>query len=488
MEFENLLLNNNNKSKQYYNDIIAKTSKAITNSFNTSLAYRGLSPYELKNELEQIDILPETGESFDEVLNKVINKILPNFLYTSSKGYMAHLHSPAIVESIASELIIASFNQSMDSWDQSPVATEVELLVINMLTKLYNYSGDSDGVFTSGGSQSNFSGLICARDWYCNNILHHDIKKKGLPSNYHKFRIYTSCLSHFSIEKAAHILGLGYDCVRKVPTNDQFKLDNSQLNIMLQEDLAKGLIPIAVVATIGTTDYGSIDDVVKIREICDKHSMYLHSDAAYGGALILSEKYRDRIKGIELSDSITIDFHKMFLLPISCSAFLVKDKKLLEPYQLHADYLNREEDEEDGYTNLVGKSIQTTRRFDALKVWIAFQTQGRDGYSKIIDKCINNATTFYNMLDLDEAFETVVSPELSSVVFKHKGSDKLNKKIRKILLHENGLVIGQTSYNNKVYLKCTLLNPTVTNYELLYLIKKIDEIVAGEVSKLKKKN
>jgi L-2,4-diaminobutyrate decarboxylase len=486
MEFEKLLLTNNLKSKDHFTSVIESTTKAITSSLNTTLAYRGLSPDELKKELNQIEILPQQGEGFDEVLTKVTKKILPNFLYTSSKGYLAHLHSPAIIESIASELIIASFNQSMDSWDQSPVATEIELLVIDMLTKLYKLGNNSDGVFTSGGSQSNFSGLMCARDWYCNTILNHDVKKKGLPSNYSKFRIYTSHLSHFSVEKSAHILGLGYDSVRKVPTDDKFKLDIVCLKLMIEEDLAKGFIPMAVVATIGTTDYGSIDDVKKIREVCDKYSMYLHSDAAYGGALILSEKYRDRIDGIELSDSITIDFHKMFLLPISCSAFLVNDKKLLEPYQLHSDYLNREEDEAEGYTNLVGKSIQTTRRFDALKVWISFQTQGRAGYSAIIDKCISNANTLYNMLDLADVYETIVEPELSSVVFKHKGSDKLNKKIRKALLHEHGLVIGQTSYNNKVYLKCTLLNPTVSNYEMLHLIKKINEIILNESKTIKK--
>lgn len=486
MEFDNLLLSNKIKSKQYFNEVIEKTTTAITSSFNTSFAYRGLSPQELKKELNEIEILPENGNNFDLVLDKVVKKILPNFLYTSSKGYMAHLHSPAIIESIASELIIASFNQSMDSWDQSPIATEVELKVVKMLTQLYNLGDESDGVFTSGGTQSNFSGLMCARDWYCNNVLNHDIKKKGLPSNYHKFRIYTSKLSHFSVEKSAHILGLGYDAVRKVACDDKFKMDITALKIMIKEDLAKGLIPIAVVATIGTTDYGSIDDVKQIREICDNYSMYLHSDAAYGGALIMSDKYRNRIDGIEVSDSITIDFHKMFLLPISCSAFLVKNKSLLEPYQLHSDYLNREEDEAEGYTNLVGKSIQTTRRFDALKVWIAFQTQGRVGYNNIVDQCINNAKTLYNLLDLDEVFETLIEPELSSVVFKHRGSDKLNKKIRKALLHEQGLVIGQTTFNNKVYLKCTLLNPTVTNFELLQLINKINLIVAQEAKKYKK--
>ncbi len=483
MKYDKLLLTNQIASKDYYQDTISKTAKAISKSFNSSFAYKGLTPADLKKELETTEVLPQKAKSYDEVLEDLSKKILPNFLYTSSKKYMAHLHSPAIIDSIASELIISTFNQSMDSWDQSPIATEVELITIKTLSKLYGYTNNSDGVFTSGGSQSNFSGIMCARDWYCNEILKHDIKKEGLPSNYSKFRFYTSSVSHFSVEKSAHILGFGYDSVRKVDVDSSFKMDTLKLEEMIQEDIINGNIPTAVIATLGTTDFGSIDDVKRIREICDYHNMYLHSDAAYGGALIFSEKHKYKIEGIELSDSITIDFHKMFLLPISCSAFLVKDKTLLTPYQLHADYLNREEDEEQGYTNLVGKTIQTTRRFDALKVWVAFQTQGIEGFSSIVDTCVNNANKLYNLLDIEEDYTVLIEPELSSVVFKYKGSNNLNKKIRKTLMHENGLVIGQTSVNNITYLKCTLLNPLIDIYDLGHIIKSINNIVKNNFKK-----
>jgi len=483
VKFDKLLLTNQIASKDYYQETIFKTAQAISKAFNSSFAYKGLTPSDLKKELYSVDILPQKGKSYDEVLEDLSKKILPNFLYTSSKKYMAHLHSPAIIDSIASELIISTFNQSMDSWDQSPIATEVELVTINTLSKLYGYTNNSDGVFTSGGSQSNFSGIMCARDWYCNEVLNHDIKKEGLPSNYSKFRFYTSSISHFSVEKSAHILGFGYNSVRKVDVDTAFKMDTIKLEEMIKDDINEGNIPVAIIATLGTTDFGSIDDVKKIREICDKYNLYLHSDAAYGGALIFSEKNKYKIEGIELSDSITIDFHKMFLLPISCSAFLVKDKNLLNPYQLHADYLNREEDEEEGYTNLVGKTIQTTRRFDALKVWVALQTQGVEGFSSIIDTCIGNANKLYNLLDIEEDFKVLIEPELSSVVFKYKGSNNLNKKIRKTLMHENGLVIGQTSVNNITYLKCTLLNPLIDIYDLGHIIKSINNIVKNNFKK-----
>jgi L-2,4-diaminobutyrate decarboxylase len=203
--------------------------------------------------------------------------------------------------------------------------------------------------------------------------------------------------------------------------------------------------------------------------------MHLHADAAYGSGLIMSQKYRDRISAISLCDSITVDFHKMFLLPISCSAILVRDKDLLKCFELHADYLNREEDEEDGYINLVGKSMQTTRRFDALKVFMAFQTRGVKGYGEIIDKAVGNASYFYERISADPEFIAPVEPELSSVVFALNSGDEVNKKVRRKLLSE-GTVIGQTVKDGRVMLKFTLLNPNLEHSKIDAIIVRIKEL------------
>ena len=188
----------------------------------------------------------------------------------------------------------------------------------------------------------------------------------------------------------------------------------------------------------------------------------------------MSSKYRERLGDLSLADSITIDFHKMFLLPISCSALLMKNGKKLECFELHADYLNREEDEEDGYINLVGKSMQTTRRFDALKVFMAFQTRGKDGFDEMITKVIDNADYFWSLIKDDPDFIVPVKPELSSVVFALTDGDEVNKRVRRRLL-ENGTVIGQTVMNGKVMLKFTLLNPNLDFSDFPALIEKIKE-------------
>ena len=473
---ENLFLTDQKKDKDSYLQMINEVASSIASSFTDDKAYSGPTPQELKELIFEKTILPEKGLGWKEVFEKTKEKVLPNLLRTPSTDYMPHLHGPSLLENICAELIISSFNQSMDSWDQSPVATEIEVEVINKLCSLYGLGQNSDGVFTSGGSQSNQTAIILARDWFCNTHLNYDIKKYGVNAQCQKLRMYTSEISHFSMEKSAHILGLGYTSVVKVPVTKNKKMDISCLKALIEKDKKEGNIPFLIVATIGTTDFGSIDDLQSICELAKQNNMWVHADAAYGSGVILSDKYKERVKDLCLCDSITVDFHKMFLMTISCSAVLVKDKSTFDALTIHADYLNREEDEEDGYTNLVDKSLQTTRRFDALKVWISFQMRGKDGWAKIINKSMDNALYLYTKLENDKDFEVVTKPEISSVVFRFVGkndADTINKNIRRTLLHKHGIVVGQTVNDEKVFLKFTLLNPLISETKLDDLVSLI---------------
>lgn len=495
----NILLSNDGSSKEEYKKIIGETVDAITETFANEKAYEGPEPFLLKSQVTENTILPDTGLGWEKTFELTKQKILPNLLRPSSPNYMPHLHAACTLESLAAETIISAFNQSMDSWDQAPVATEIEVEVIRHLCALYGYSDGADGVFTSGGSQSNQTAIILARDWFISNNLGYDVKKYGLPANFKKLRMYTSEISHFSMEKSAHILGLGYESVVKVPVDSKRRMDKEKLKALIEKDVKDGNIPFLIVCTVGTTDFGSIDPLKEASELCKKYNMWLHADAAYGSGVILSKKYSDRVKDLSLADSITVDFHKMMLLPISCSCVLVKKAENFDALTIHADYLNREEDEEDGYTNLVDKSLQTTRRFDALKVWMSFLERGKDGWSEIITKSMENAQFLYKTISKNENFETLCEPEISSVVFRWKGnaeqnggsenaneesdnensheeSDEINKKVRRKLLHEHGIVIGQTKADDKVFLKFTLLNPLVTEEKLVALVELIEKL------------
>lgn len=470
--------------KDEYKKILSEVTSAICEVFSDDKAYSGPTPEKLKEIIHQSSILPDSGDGWDKVFTKTKEIILPNLLRTPSTDYMAHLHGPALIETIAAELIISTFNQSMDSWDQSPVATEIEVEVINHLCRLYGYDDNSDGIFTSGGSQSNQTAIILARDWFCNTILKHDVKKFGLPDNFSKLRMYTSEISHFSMEKSAHILGIGYQSVVKVPVDANKKMDINALKKLIENDKKAGNIPYLIVATVGTTDFGSIDPIFELSQIAHENNMWIHADAAYGSGVILSDKYSYKVENLKYCDSITVDFHKMFVMPISCSAVLVKNGKNFDALTIHADYLNREEDEEDGYTNLVDKSLQTTRRFDGLKVWMSFQIRGKKGWTKLINTSMENAQYLYSKLISDDDFNVITKPEISSVVFrfvsKISDSDEINKKVRRTLIHEHGIVIGQTISDGNVCLKFTLLNPLITHSKLDEIIELIRKLAKKE--------
>ena len=474
-----LLLSDSKDIQDRFSQMIRETLSAIFNSFSDDSAFSGIGPYDLRKEIGSLGFLPQKGKGFEETLKETERTILPHMLRTWSTKYMPHLHSPVLTETICSELVIACFNDSMDSWDQGPAATELEESMVHGLLELFGFPKDTgDGNFTSGGSQSNISAIIAARDWYCMKRFGWDVKMNGLPPEYTRMRVYTSEISHFSMDKASHILGMGYRAVRKIPVDFRCRIDLKAFERMLEEDVSAGLYPYCAVATFGTTDFGSIDDAEGMRELCDRYGMHLHADAAYGSGLIMSQQYKDRIRSISVCDSVTVDFHKMFLLPISCSALLMKDGGRLKCFELHADYLNREEDEEDGYINLVGKSMQTTRRFDALKVFMAFQTRGADGYAKIIDTAVGNASYFYQRISSDPEFIAPVEPELSSVVFALKAGDEVNKKVRRALMAE-GTVIGQTVMDGRVMLKFTLLNPNLDHTMIDRIISRIKELGSG---------
>lgn len=468
-----LFLNNERKSKRIFKNYIKKVAKVLTSSYKNKKCYSGSYPNNVKEDIKSINFINEDGVGFDKALSFIEEKFMPHAVFTSSPFYMPHLHSPVLIESFASEMIISALNQSMDSWDQGPSATETECAVIKQLCSLYNLK-DGDGAFTSGGSQSNLTALFLARDNKLKS-LGFDAINNPLGDYSKKLVCYTSEISHFSFDKAAHLLGIGYSNVRKIKTDEKFRIDINDLKNKIEDDIKKGLIPFCTVATAGSTDYGSIDPIIQISDLCKKYNIYFHIDAAYGGALILSDKYKNRIDGVNLADSITVDFHKMFLLPISCSAILVKSSDYLAPLSFRADYLNREEDELNGYTNLVSKGIQCTRRFDALKVMFSFLVRGTKEYGEIVTTCIDNAKYFYNQLkNRSETFEVLNNPEISAILFRSLKTE--SSKIRNYFMHNKGIFLGESKYKGIDYLKVTLLNPNCTKETIDYIISEIEKV------------
>jgi L-2,4-diaminobutyrate decarboxylase len=393
----------------------------------------------------------------------------------------AHLHCPPLLAALGAEVVIAALNQSMDSFDQAPIATIVEQKLVRWLSREVGFPETADGTFTTGGSQSNYMALLLARDAFLQKQWNWSAQRSGLPVEAHKLRILCSEVAHFTVEKSASQLGLGTDSVVRVAVDDQFRMDPRGLRDSLQSLSAQGLLPMAVVATAGTTDFGSIDPLPEVAKLVQSAAAWLHVDAAYGGALLFSSIHRDKLQGIENADSISIDFHKLFWQPIPCSVFVLCDASHFELIKLRADYLNPEGHEEEGIPNLVTNSLLTTRRFDALKLSISFQALGRQKLAAMIDRTVELACHAAQSIRNTRELELVCEPQLSTVVFRYRSSrsdldaDKINAAIRQQLFEQGTAVIGHTRVRNRQCLKFTCMNPMTSDAELDQLIQVIVE-------------
>jgi len=355
-------------------------------------------------------------------------------------------------------------------------------LIVWLRTQVGYQAGDA-GVFTSGGTQSNLMGLMLARDAFFAR-QGHSIQQDGVVGNLRKMKVFCSENAHFSVQKNMALLGLGYQSVTLVKTDQFARMDVSDLAAKLAQAQANGEQILAIVATAGTTDAGAIDPLRAIAELAAEHQIWVHVDAAWGGALLLSEKYRDYLDGIELVDSITLDFHKQFFQTISCGAFLLKEARHYELMRYQAAYLNSEFDEAQGVPNLVSKSLQTTRRFDALKLWMGLEALGQKQYAEIIDHGVTLAQDVAKYVTEQASLELVMQPQLASVLFRYRpeslaaSSDAtiglLNQKIGDALLESGRANVGVTEHSGVTCLKLTLLNPTVSLQDIKVLLALVE--------------
>ncbi|MEH0738472.1 diaminobutyrate--2-oxoglutarate transaminase family protein [Vibrio alginolyticus] len=458
--------------------VMNHTTTAMKSVFEQVTApYSGMDPKALEAAIHDVD-LDNGNAPLKSVIDDAADLVAKNAIFTQHPDCIAHLHTPPLMPAIAAEAMIAALNQSMDSWDQASSATYVEQKVVNWLCDKYELGEKADGIFTSGGTQSNQMGLMLARDWIADKLSAHSIQKLGLPEYADKLRIVCSKKSHFTVQKSASWMGLGEKAVMTVDANADGTMDVTKLDEVLNQAKAEGLIPFAIVGTAGTTDHGAIDDLDFIADMAARHDMWMHVDGAYGGALILSSQ-KARLKGCERAHSISVDFHKLFYQTISCGALLVNDKSNFKFLLHHADYLNREHDE---LPNLVDKSIATTKRFDALKVFMTMQSVGPKALGDMYDHLLEQTLEVADMIRDNKHFELLAEPSLSTVLFRatHESADldELNKTLRLEALTRGIAVLGETIVDDKTALKFTILNPCLTTADFESLLSKINTLAA----------
>lgn len=425
-------------------------------------------------------MLAEWSKIFENKSQTDATDLLKKFIDQS-----IHLHHPCYIgHQVATPLplaalcdLTASFlNNLSDLFEMGPVGIVMEKILIQWMSKKIGFNDDADGFFTSGGSLGNFTALLAARQTKTGyNVWKEGMKNKNLV-------VLASEQSHYSIKKAAQIIGLGEKGVIPIPTDKNFCMDMNALNQKYNEAVKKGKIVIAVVSGSCTTATGSYDPIDLIADFCEKHDLWLHVDGAHGASALLSSKYKRLLKGIERADSVIWDAHKMLLMPALATAIIFKkSKNSYKAFYEEASYVLEKGKTEKWY-NLLRRTFECTKPTMSLKLYISLLIYGEDFFSNYVTSMYDLTKKFAQLIKERSDFELAVEPQSNIICFRYvsdnfkENINSLQKTIRKKLLKTGPFYIVKVDLNNKTYLRCTVINPLTTENEfndLLALIRKL---------------
>jgi aromatic-L-amino-acid decarboxylase len=315
-------------------------------------------------------------------------------------------------------MLCSALNVNAMLWKTSPSATELEEVVTDWLRQMLGLPKQFDGIINDTASVGSLCAIAAARE-----SVRLQIRERGLAgrSDLPRLRIYTSEEAHSSIEKAAIVLGIGQEGVRKIPTDETFRMDVHALEKIVKDDVNAGTKPICVIATIGTTSTTSVDPVKEISELCRKYGIWLHVDAAYGGAAAIIPEMRSLFAGWEEADSIIVNPHKWLFTPIDCSVLYCRQPEVLkQAFNLTPEYLRTTE---VNVKNFMDYGVSLGRRFRALKLWMVIRSLGREGIANAIEQHISYAHELAEMIQANPNFQLLAPVPFSTLVFRFRPSN-----------------------------------------------------------------
>jgi glutamate/tyrosine decarboxylase-like PLP-dependent enzyme len=345
--------------------------------------------------------LPRDGGDALEVFRTFEREIVAHAMHIPSPRYYGLFNPTPLPVAVWADALASALNQNGAAWRNSPAASVVEARVLRWLCEIVGYPPESFGTMTSGGSEANLVALKCARDRAAELARDEGLRRArrrggvaGVAPDAARpvgdFVVYASEQCHYSFEKSVDILGLGRRNLRKIGTDETFHIRTDLLRREIERDLSLGNVPVCIAGAAGATSTGVIDPLDELAEIAAEFGVWFHVDAAYGGALAMSEKYRGRLRGLERADSITVDPHKWMFVPFAAGATLVRagGKVLRDAFDITPEYLSEERGGEDVPYDFFRYGQLGTRRFNALKVWAALKTLGTRGYARVIERQI----------------------------------------------------------------------------------------------------
>ena len=413
-----------------------------------------VKPGDIKKSLPEFP--PQNGESMDEMMRDLDEKIMPGITHWQSPNFYAYFPSNTSFPSILGDLISSGLGVQGMIWATSPSATELETRVLDWLTDMmgmpekFKSTSTGGGVIQDTASTSSLTAMIAARE----RATKYQSNKTGIQQ---KLVAYISTQTHSSLEKAAKIAGIGSDNLRMIGVDEKFAMRVDLLEEQIQKDKTAGLTPFFICAALGTTSSNAIDPINEIGEIAKKENCWFHIDAAMSGTAMLCPEFRHFQEGVELADSYCFNPHKWMFTNFDCDVFWVANRQdLINTFSILPEYLRNKATESGGVFDYRDWHVQLGRRFRSLKLWFVIRHYGIEGLQFHIRKHVELAQKFTTWVKQSDDFEIFVEPPLNLVCFRHKAGDDFCMKLMNAVNATGKAYFTHTKLNGQVVMRMSI--------------------------------
>ncbi|HYI00139.1 pyridoxal phosphate-dependent decarboxylase family protein [Hyalangium sp.] len=425
-------------------------------------------PGDIKQQLPSAP--PTAPEPFEAIFKDFEQHILPGVTHWNHPGFFGYFSLTGSSPGILGELLMSALNVTAMVWRTSPAATELEEVVVDWVRQMMGLPAEFRGMLVDTASIASMTAFAGARE-----RAGLSIREKGMAGRAElpRLRVYISEQAHSSLDKAALTVGIGQEGIRKIPVDERFSMRAGELERAIQEDLAAGWRPLCVVPTIGTTSSASIDPVPEVAEICRRHGIWMHVDAAQGGAAAIAPELRPLLAGWEHGDSIVVNLHKWMFVPMDCTVLFVREPRVLkQAFSLVPAYLESATTRSDEITNYMDWSLQLGRRFRALKLWMVLRSFGQETLAAHIRNHIAMAGELAARIQAEPDFELLAPRSFSTLCLRarprdlepllRQGPPEEKGKVEAYLNELNEATLEAVNATGRVLLSQTKLNGRFT--------------------------
>jgi aromatic-L-amino-acid/L-tryptophan decarboxylase len=468
-----------------------KVIDAITEYYST-IKDRKIISQSNSTEIEKVfdEVLPVTGTDVSNILEEWHQRVLPHATHLGSPRYFGFVNGSGSMISVFADALATSVNMNTGGWKAGPAATEIERRVIKWIAELINFPTTCGGLLVGGGTIANFSAILTA----LRNTAGYNTTEEGLQSEKRsgKYTLYMSDHEgHISIVKAADMMNLGRNAIRRVPSNEDLTMNADALEKMLDEDITEGMIPFCVVAQVGSINVGVVDPLEKIAQICKERKLWFHADGACGAVGAMLPEIEHLYKGLDKADSVTLDPHKWLYIPYEAGCLLVKDEeKLRRTFSIAAPYLQGTLPNDYSGLDYFDYGPQMSRGFNALKIWMTIKNYGKEGYQKLLRQNVLCAKHLHQLVLSSDVFVPMHEPQLFIYAFrffplelrnKNKEEiksylDIINQKIADTITASGFAFIMSSKIKGKIVIRLSICSHRTTIQDIEKVFEKLTQL------------